>query len=359
MTLARTLQIRGSLGERCTCRHLLHYAFHQLYLHRVRNQLLFPPELETSERTSRVIPERGEKTADRPGPAIRGWTGDPLLGYDDANNLTARVPAMMDRDGVRNNIYVGKSVLPQKAIIHANTRLSQSTLNDFDTFTSPLERPHTPSAYSETSSEMRESGNYRTLEASVLFPSLYFHAYFRSSIDSFLLQMTPLIRAGEEDGAVEVIVTWGEISGVPMVLDPSPSPLPPDSSSASYFIDRSGSQPDSHTTQGFEIRPITRREEIGREMTASTERRKNKSGNKRMVSNRSSGSNRSKEMTPAALALAQRLTGTPLLRSGHSSSSHTSSTRGNVTISKTPLRSSANSTPFGGSLHASYTLKKS
>ena len=320
---------------------------------RVRNHLMFPPELEVSEQVSRVIEDVDEERAK---PAIKGWTGDPFLGYDSSNNLTARVPAILDKEAREgrgsSNVYVGKSMVKQKEIVHSNTRMFKNVSEEMyklRDISSPLERPHTPSAYSDAGSASSQgtfdvNGEYRTV------------------------QMTPLIKPGSEVGA-EPMFTWGDISGTPMILDPAPK-----FTAISCVIDRGSTRSKSsrvndHSNSDvpeFVMQPISRRESLGRDMSTSDgnmsssgkQKRKHKkslrsSGNERDVSN----------LTPAALKLARQLnagSSTPLSLASSPASAIQQLSRNSSRLfdSGTPLGVHPNESPFGGSLSASYSRSK-
>ena len=317
---------------------------------RVRNQLMFPPELEVSEKISRVTEEEDEVRAK---PAIKGWTGNPLIGYDIFNNLTAKNPAILDKEAreVRgNNSYVGKTVIPEKAIVYSNTRIFKNVNEEIQSMrrlSSPLEKPHTPSIHSEESS-ISSQGNYRTV------------------------QMTPLIQPGSEIGS-EPVFTWGDISGTPMILDPSPT-----STVLSYSIHGgSGSNLSSLTlpignsdadSPEFVMQPISRRESLGRDMSSSASGKlengviRGRSSRDKLKHKKSSRHSDSKKeisnLTPAALKLAQRLnagSSTPLRSSVTSSTPAQRSHNSMPLLDGNHLGNHPNESPFGGSLSASYS----
>ena len=325
---------------------------------RVRNQLMFPPELEVSEKISRVTEEADEC---RTKPAIKGWTGDPLLGYDASNNLTAKNPVILDkeiRESCGNNSYVGKSVIPEKAIVYSNTRIFNDVneeIQNMRRISTPLERPHTPSTYSDAGSTFTEgtfdsSGNYRTV------------------------QMTPLIQPGSEVGT-EPIFTWGDISGTPLILDPS---------SASAAVSSYGeniSNSSSRTKHikkdidsdapGFVMQPISQRESLGRDMSASARGKSERSifrgGSNRekqkhkKISHHVRDKSDGTKLTPAALKLAQRLSAgssTPLRSSQIQPSPQLSSKNGTPLSGGISLGKHPNESPFGGSLSFSYAKPK-
>lgn len=248
---------------------------------RVRNQLMFPPELGTSEEICRV-----NDTSSHAAPAIPGWTGNPLLGWDESNNPTAKAHASTGS----GNEFVGKVAAKEKQIVHENTRLfenpkaARKVISGFDF--SPLEPPHTPSVYSEdSSSSVREEGGvkaYRTVP------------------------MTPLIVPG---ATASPLMTWGDIAGTPLILDRSQhcsssslTAKSPEYDSTS-ILTREAVVSDRDAR--FEIKPASKRESIAREMSATKKRQPISLSAPSNIT--PIGKRHRTQLTPAAQALADRL----------------------------------------------------
>ena len=62
------------------------------------------------------------QTSGESAPAIADWTGKPLLGWDGSNNMTAK---SHPEESVGNE-FVGKATMPDKFIMHENTRLFEN-----------------------------------------------------------------------------------------------------------------------------------------------------------------------------------------------------------------------------------------
>lgn len=103
--------------------------------------------------------------------------------------------------------------------------------------------------------------------------------------------MTPLIVPGV--GGDSPLFTWGDIAGTPLNLDPSQPPA--------WMPMSSVSERDSR----FEIKPISKRESVGRDLSGNA-RKRHSTGSS---SSQGSRDKKQRQMTPAALALAGKLAG--------------------------------------------------
>lgn len=166
-------------------------------------------------------------------------------------------------------------------IIHSNTRMfpnTTSTKRPLGYNFSPLELPHTPSAYSEetSSSNGGHGGNYRAVA------------------------MTPLIVPGS--GGDSPLFTWGDICGTPLNLDPN--------STSTISVENPSSTTRPSWLQGvitdrdsrFEILPSSRRETVARDMVVGIQNKKSKKSDTRRVSSSKT------PLSAAASLLSARLT---------------------------------------------------
>jgi hypothetical protein len=186
---------------------------------------------------------------------------------------------------------------------------------------SPLEPPHTPSAYSEDSS----SSSFASSE--------YGRKNYRA------VPMTPLIVPGKE---ASPLFTWGDISATPMILDGQRTEVPSSSAATSarrepsenYLLERVSGI--SERDMQFEIKPVSTRESIARVMGSTRKRQYPNMSASPLVTpvmildagKKRRASKGETMLTPAAQALADRLRAA-------------SSNRGPAT-------------PFGGSIEQGY-----
>lgn len=200
---------------------------------RVQNQLYFPPLLADSEDTCRVPP--------------------PLLLLSDPR--------------------AASSSRPEGSILRHNTRLPPDT----DTGPPPLERPHSPSEYSQADSldDVPRARAYRPVP------------------------MTPSLEPG---AGASPILTWGEVAGEvtaiaePAYLDRSLRRPPPVDSGSGDAQGRGGG-----SEGAFRIAAESRREAVARSLDSR------KAATRRGGGGAARKSGGPSQLTPAALALAERL----------------------------------------------------
>lgn len=148
---------------------------------RTRNHLMFQPDVETAKEASQVT-KQGKTDIERPLALPSSREGQKLL-----------------TNGAETNRYVSEVKHAEKSINYKNTRLRAEFLREqaqkSGITPSPLEAPHTPSLASETVDEASVPGNYK------------------------YVAMTPSPMPGA--GGESPLVTWGDISGTPLILDPA------------------------------------------------------------------------------------------------------------------------------------------
>jgi hypothetical protein len=213
----------------------------ELWRFRVRNALMFPPELSETRDTCLIPATSGGQRA----------LALPASSSSSALRLTAATSRRVSRTADND----AKS----KAIVHGNTRLEPLAPGPGQA----LERPHSPSEYSQA-----DSMDYYAPGLHPATQSRHYRA----------VPMTPLIEPG---ALASPLVTWGEAASAPLVLD-------------------------SDLTPAFLIEQPSQRETLARAMTD------------RAVPGRPKNRPRTKgSLTPAALALAARIraTNTPAVTS--------------------------------------------
>ena len=203
-----------------------------LWRFRVRNQLMFPPELDASRDTCLLSLQNAEK---------------------DVRSLPASSQLMLPPTGTLKPWPRDK----QKAIVHNNTRLAPPADERFES----LERPHSPSEYSQADS--------------LDLPTSYGGPNSPRSYRP--VPMTPLIVPGI---TASPLVTWGEVMSTPMVL---PS--------------------DSSEQRSFTMASPSSRETLARSM--DIKRRRQPPQEKTMISKLNESTRL--RLTPAALSLAARI----------------------------------------------------
>ena len=207
---------------------------------RVRNQLMFPPELEDSKDVCLMLQDAA--------PGARALPAAPQLLLSDSSSRTGP-PSRSD-----------------KAIAHRNTRLPLVAQRPE---ASPLERPHSPSEYSQAGS------------LDVPAPSPHRHSGERSHRP---VPMTPLIEPG---ALASPLITWGEVAATPLAL----------SAEGAQRRDPPGSFERLHGVPSFTIGGPSAREELARKLDSVGKT----AGVKRP---RTPGS---RALTPAAISLANRV----------------------------------------------------
>lgn len=254
---------------------------------------------------------------------------------------------------LKSNKWVGENMRPQKLIQRNNTSLrvsatpataflSSSSSSSSGITPSPLEPPHTPSVQSESFSVSSASEKGEELDSERRRSSSVANKYK-------IVSMTPSPMPGS--AGLSPLMTWGMIGGTPLILDPNPN-----SSSLMMSYSQSmlsagiSSSTGSEVSTGAMYQPpaAKRRELLAHELDARGKARiiatNNNHVSNQMASQRSglsrAGSSSSsrqhqhhkQQLTPAALSLAQRLSG------------GASDVRGRATFN-----------PFGGTLAESYS----
>jgi hypothetical protein len=229
---------------------------------RVRNQLMFPPELDDSLDTCH--PALGDGPAQRPALPSTGR----LLIANKAKSSTITVD----------------SRLQNKTIQHRNTRLIGEPVLAHPA--SPLERPHSPSEYSQADS----------LDAS---------GFLGTTTRSYRpVAMTPLIEPGVQDSP---LITWGEAASTPLVLTSDNdalrfNPLLPRQPLQS---EERPCPPSKNVSPAFKIKELSSREALARSLDPVTQSKKD--GDLLIARRRRTFSRKTVALTPAALSLAARI----------------------------------------------------
>jgi hypothetical protein len=264
---------------------------------RVRNQLMFPPELATSEDICRVV-NRSD------------GSGNQLSITDsDKEDTNPRVKLIADAEKMR----------PPKEIVHSNTRFAVPVGRPNQSHV--IELPHTPSV----SSEM---GDYLDPESNSIS-----HSRISKKYDPVTMTPSPMPGALGDDGT-QVFMTWGEIAATPLAIGPCRDPLDiarNNKASIEALLDRAGIDA-TPLADRFEIKDSSAREKVARELHSKALlkiKKHRKESTNRPNSSRGNSSELT-SLTPAAQALATRLLGvrsTPLQTSYHQSSTPKSSSR--------------------------------
>lgn len=213
---------------------------------RARNQLMFPPELHTSDATCHVLRiENGE------------------------------VPSQSSALSRVMNPHVGTAARAAKEILSHNTRLSASSQGSSQP--SPLEPPHTPSVYSEPDTA---ATTYRPVA------------------------MTP---SPMPSSAASPLITWGDICATPVILDPQP-----EETSAFRFQETSEREKcalELDAKRRKKQKTETKGLSFGAQTPLNYYEKANNIAQPHRITNTMCTAGRSKTLTPAAQALAQRLHG--------------------------------------------------
>jgi hypothetical protein len=242
---------------------------------RVRNQLMFAPELEASKDIC-FLPSSDpsalarlpciEDIESNPGPqssdlalTVVSDTLPPRVGSSRTRSLN-----LPSKDISPTKAQSDKRLMPPPSIIPQNTRLSDlSKREDFHrvpSFASPLEMPHSPSSIGTD----RENHSYR----------------------SVCMTPSPLPGFGSAHLSSPVI-TWGDICGTPNVLKRS----------------------SSEAANPFLISDISDREKCARELDHRTTLKQRKESTKSELSKKTDNLSRMMKtpLTPAARALAEKI----------------------------------------------------
>ena len=204
---------------------------------RVRNQLMFPPELEDSRDVC-------------------------LVGQDPSGHRALPPPSQLQLTDPRASRTGPPARSERKTIAHRNTRLPLTGPPE----PSPLERPHSPSVYSQADS------------LDVPAPSRGAERSYRQ------VPMTPLIEPG---ALASPLITWGDVMATPLALP------------AETGTKRSRGQDQSPQLPSFTIGGPSAREELARKLDSS--------GSTAAKRPRKVAGPGGQPLTPAAISLASRV----------------------------------------------------
>lgn len=268
---------------------------------KVRNSLLFPPELESHCSTSDIGTGYSAPVSD----------ASERLRITDGSDMSAAVSALPRRAlnsiADSGNTRVGSAVQAEKSILKANTRIDgvfsyRAWINN----PSPLEYPHTPTTVSSEADSWL--GGWDGPRSS----SRQYHP----------VAMTPSLFPGEDPEIDNTLITWGTVFGTPLAIeDPildckgsiTAAPVDPVQNQSIGTSDEA-----EELSTRFQIQ-VSQREKLLRELDKKARRRIETSAQGRLSSpmiqsvdksgKATSYSRRPVPMSPAATALAERLRG--------------------------------------------------
>lgn len=265
--------------------------------HRARNPLLFPPDMETSREICKLPPEQS---------GAAGKEETLLLTGSDAsssNSMSSALTIPISRVGV-----VPKA---PAVTVAKNTRFRGDEIVESSDGT-PL---------SERSSSSRPASSVRELQT--------------------MVEMTPSPMPGAlAAGGASPFVTWGDIEGTPMILDPSQTPLGKLSSAIETSGDANGPK--------FRIEDMSYREKLALDLNqtiAEKKRKRQEASTTSRKSNRKATDQiltpkeRFSALSPAAQGLAMRLSGNRSSNLFRRSSSQLHSSRTDARAGSSSLRS--------------------
>lgn len=298
----------------------------ELWNFRVQNQLMFPIDLEVSRQicglqsSTHIYDTLLKIENNQPSSAIKlienpkGSTG--VNESASIIPITSILPSSSNDKGTTNvnnsSSRVGLMLPPEKKIIHKNTRFKGSlfktslTNNSSNRGTSssasptcaisvpipsPIEYPHTLSSY--TGSEFDKLDDSRSSNDG----SSHSQAYRYISMTP-----SPMPDRSSKEGGVTPLMTWGEISGTPLILNTA-SDVPSYPDELLGTIELSDPSPMAST---FNIQPATTREKLAQSLgknksthiAIATPQKNNTSSTPKVATSK---------LTPAAQALALRL----------------------------------------------------
>lgn len=269
---------------------------------KVRNNLLFPPELESHCSTSDAAVGYGTKKESQLL----------LTSGENSDSTVSALPAPKKGAGTSIvNSRVGEAPRAEKSILAGNTRI-EGAVGYKEPFPSPLEYPHTPT----TVSSEQESRDYWSTDDD----------YSRGG-DYRTVAMTPSHYPGDNPAMDNQLMTWGTVFGSPVELDEPHLDREDSTVSSKNEASRRGegnsaSQAGDELCSRFQIQNMSKREKLSRELEKKARKNikssvydKSSSSFRRNSdvshSIRSSfGNNRTPRtvpMSPAATALAERL----------------------------------------------------
>lgn len=240
------------------------------------------------------------------------------------------MPAPVGPGVSERNKYVRDGIKGPKEIVHRNTRLRGSFLQDREKNgrplrtpgSSPLEAPHTPSAYSDSSSG--GGGEYRAV------------------------RMTPSPMPGT--GAASPLITWGDICGTPQAIETNAYRGGEESDREKALLDEiRGTVDTSACADSFKMQDTPVREQLAQSLDSRNKAKQHRKKAKTEVHIPCSKT----PLTPAGLALAQKIAGVNTstrggmgqTTSGRSSSGSSSSLRQSLTTATPTCRKPQIRTP--------------
>eukprot|EP01039_Chlorochromonas_danica_P008912 gene8912-9830_t len=223
---------------------------------RVRNQLMFYPELRDSQATCQMIPDASQHRPDRQSilPIQNEKNSSVGLITDFAFKAPSPRPPRMN-----NNVSSSSEKIVQRANVHA---LGNEVLQEMDDYLrgmaalSPLEMPHTPSSVGSMDNAMTmraEIGNKRYRE----------------------VEMTPLAVPGK--GALaSPLMTWGAVAATPLLLSSSSSSNRVPATPREYSGNNEKSRAESAGVAGphFSMQPTRQRDKIALALDAKFKKRR-------------------------------------------------------------------------------------
>eukprot|EP01041_Mallomonas_annulata_P003528 gene3528-7020_t len=286
----------------------------ELWPFRVRNQLMFPIDLQTSKDTCAISSSitNSEQTLYLTNDSS---TSNNTLLNDSSNQMTDKAKSSSDmllisesarpesllmttttsalpKDKVTaasSNPWVGLMLPPDKKIVHHNTRfrgtyslVGGGGAGNQRPDPSPIEAPHTPSVLSEADEQVVGAGA-------------------GSNTAYRYVNMTPSPMPGSRGlGSESPMMTWGEVAGTPLILSGNTAQEPQLVSEAS-LLEMFDTSP---AAANFHIPGPSRRESLGHDLAGAVSHRKGKAKKKQQQQRNVGALGR---LTPAAQDLAIRL----------------------------------------------------
>ena len=256
---------------------------------RVRNQVMFSPDLKDSEDICRITEQYRSSTTpmlgsiSNPLPQLTGSNGpsNPLILGHSSTSSSSTVNNHQMSVYTNQNDRVGRPPRSAKTVVPSNTSLRSSHIvsstthsNHTPSWTSsfPLEAPHTPSVLSDAISHSTEDA-YRLVNMTpLLLPAASKSTGVQDSSGSGGVDVLTGFDDVEEEGeAIEPIMTYGVIAALPAILDPTPTPVPtPTTTLATSGYRTTSLYPSSSSTAAapytYEMLPERRRDSLARVM---------------------------------------------------------------------------------------------
>ena len=236
---------------------------------RVRNQLMFQPQLEDSEKICRVDEQSALLCSSTSSSVSNALPSLALTGGDVKHIEDQKTENSMIALSARNRWVASSDILRAPKVIQPqNTNMRRDL---FDPTlpsrpgASPLEAPHTPTTASEGFSDSSSDAGAGTGTRVARRQG--------SKTEYEYVQMTPLLLP--ESAGFSPLVTFGEICGTPICLD-APTiqtvGVPINEKDVVQFLDSLGIgfgiSSDAGAAPRFEINPISRRELLARQLDA-------------------------------------------------------------------------------------------